>query len=204
MAKKSLKKINRRSEILQAARKLMVEKGLTGVTTREISKEVGCSEGALYVHFKGRVELLLAMLEESLPDMLEPFRNIQEAVGRNTPQGNLEMALTGIYRFQTRVAPLFAGLFAEPELLRAFRHSLTSRNKGPQLSIGAIASYIEAEQKLGRISRQIDANVCGQLLVGSAFFRAFVEHFFDKPLQPSWANFAKELVAILSQKHLLE
>ena len=46
MAKKSLKKINRRSEILQAARKLMVEKGLTGVTTREISKEVGCSEGA--------------------------------------------------------------------------------------------------------------------------------------------------------------
>ena len=160
--------------------------------------------GRIVCPFQGAGGAALGVLEESLPDMLEPFRNIQEAVGRNTPQGNLEMALTGIYRFQTRVAPLFAGLFAEPELLRAFRRSLTSQDKGPQLSIGAIASYIEAEQKLGRMSRQIDANVCGQLLVGSTFFRAFVEHFFDKPLQPSWANFAKELVAIISQKHLLE
>src|SRR5215468_8995067 len=38
---------NRRSEILRAAQKLMSEKGLNGVTTRQISWEVGCSEGAL-------------------------------------------------------------------------------------------------------------------------------------------------------------
>jgi AcrR family transcriptional regulator len=200
VAKKTAKKINRRSEILQAAQKLMVEKGLTGVTTRQISREVGCSEGALYVHFKGRVELLLAMLEESLPDMLEPFRAVEEAVGRNTPQANLEMAVTGIYKFQTRLAPLFAGLFAEPKLLLAFRRSLSSQNKGPHLSIGAVASYIEAEQKIGRISSQLDAKVSGQLLVASAFFRAFVEHFFDKPMQPPWSNFAKELVAIVLAK----
>ena len=200
MAKKTAKKINRRAEILQAAQKLMVEKGLTGVTTREISKEVGCSEGALYVHFKGRVELLLAMLEESLPDMIEPFRAVEEAVGHNTPQANLEMAVTGIYKFQTRVAPLFAGLFAEPELLQAFRRSLLTQNKGPHLSIGAVATYIEAEQRLGRISSQVDSKVCGQLLVASAFFRAFVEHFFDRSMQPSWPNFAKGLVAIVLAK----
>lgn len=62
-------KFNRCSEILRATEKLIQSRGLSGVTTRQISHEVGCSEGALYVHFKGRLELLLAMLEKSLPDL---------------------------------------------------------------------------------------------------------------------------------------
>lgn len=173
----------------------MLTKGLTGVTTRQISEEVGCSEGALYVHFKGRVELLLAMLEESLPAMLDPFRALQESVGRNSPQANLEMAITGIYRFQARVAPLFGSLFAEPELLEAYRRSLTSQDKGPHLSIAALERYLVAEQKLGRIKTLIDARMSAYLLLSSSFFRAFVEHFFDRPMQPSWSKFVKELVA---------
>src|ERR1700756_830374 len=58
--KKRSGKVSRRGEILQAAETIMHSRGLTGVTTREISKVVGCSEGALYFHFKGRLELLLA------------------------------------------------------------------------------------------------------------------------------------------------
>ena len=65
-------KINRRREILRAADKLILARGLSGVTTRQIAQEVGCSEGVLYVHFKGRLELLLAMLER-LPRMLQPL-----------------------------------------------------------------------------------------------------------------------------------
>src|SRR5262244_2945472 len=108
-------KINRRSDILRAAEMLMRSHGLSGVTTRQISKEVGCSEGALYVHFKGRLELLLAMLEESLPDMLGPLRKLKESVGRSSPQENLVEALDGIFKFHERVVPGTAGLFAEPE-----------------------------------------------------------------------------------------
>jgi AcrR family transcriptional regulator len=195
MAQGPSKKTNRRSAILRAAEKLMHTQGLSGVTTRQIAKEVGCSEGALYVHFKGRVELLLAMLEEGLPAMLDPFRALQESVGRNSPQTNLEMAVTGIYRFQARVAPLFGSLFAEPKLLKAYRKSLASQNKGPHLSIAALERYISAEQKLGRINKSIDAKMSAYLLLSSSFFRAFVEHFFDKPMQPSWKEFAKDLVA---------
>jgi AcrR family transcriptional regulator len=172
----------------------MVTQGLTGVTTRQISEKVGCSEGALYVHFKGRLELLLAMLEESLPDMLGPFRTLQESIGRNSPHANLEMAITGIYKFQSRVAPLFGSLFAEPKLLDAYRRYLTSHNKGPHLSIAVLEQYITAEQKLGRINKQIDPKMSAYLLMSSLFFRAFVEHFFDRPMQPRWSKFAKGLV----------
>src|SRR5215469_7646920 len=159
MTKKPSKKPNRRSEILRAAQKLMVTKGLTGVTTREISKEVGCSEGALYVHFKGRLDLLLAMLEGSLPEMLGPLQTLKESVGRGSAQENVVRALAGIFKFHQHVVPQSAGLFAEPELLAAYRNSLKRQGKGPHLSMGVIAEYIRSEQRLGRIESHIDANL---------------------------------------------
>jgi AcrR family transcriptional regulator len=191
-------KINRRSEILRAAEKLMHARGLSGVTTRQISKEVGCSEGALYVHFEGRLELLLAMLEESLPGMLGPLKTLRESVGRSTPQANLVAALLGIFKFHRRVVPGTAGLFAEPELLVAYRKSLARQRKGPHLSIAVLAEYIAAEQELGRIDSGVDAKLAANLLMSSSFFSAFMEKFSGKTVRPSWDQFAKRLVAAVA------
>jgi AcrR family transcriptional regulator len=193
-------KIDRRGQILQAAEKLMHSRGLTGVTTRQISKEVGCSEGALYVHFKGRLELFLAMLEESLPDMLGPLQTLRESVGRGSPQRNLATALQGIFNFHRRVLPVTCGLFAEPELLDAYRQSLGRQGKGPHLSMAALAEYIVAEQKLGRIASGADPELAAYLLMSSSFFRAFMELFSGKSSQPSWDKIAKTLIGtVLSQ-----
>lgn len=191
-------KSNRRSEILKAAEKLMRSHGLSGVTTRQISKEVGCSEGALYVHFKGRLELLLAMLEESLPTMLQPLQALQESVGRGSAQGNLVRALDGIFKFHQSVIPATAGLFAEPELLAAYRTSLKGQGKGPHLSMRVLAEYIRSEQRLGRIDSHADANHAASLIMSSSFFRAFVEQFFGTPMQPAWREFAKQLIATVA------
>lgn len=187
-------KINRRSDILRAAEKLMRSRGLSGVTTRQISQEVGCSEGALYVHFKGRLELLLAMLEESLPKMLQPLETLQKSVGRGSAQGNLVKALHGIFKFHQRVVPATAGLFAEPELLAAYRSSLKHQGKGPHLSMRVVEEYIRLEQGLGRIDSNVDARFAATLILSSSFFRAFVEQFFGPPIQPGWREFARQLI----------
>jgi AcrR family transcriptional regulator len=195
---KQIGKLNRRSEILRAAQKLMQSHGLSGVTTRQISHEVGCSEGALYVHFKGRLELLLAMLEESLPDMLGPLKELTESVGHSSPQENLVAALGGIFKFHQHVVPASAGLFAEPELLAAYRNSLKRQGKGPHLSMSVLEEYIRSEQKLGRITSEVDSKLAAYLMISASFFRAFVEHFFDKSVQPAWSKFAEQLVATVT------
>lgn len=194
------RKLNRRSDILRAAEKLMRSRGLSGVTTRQISQEVGCSEGALYVHFKGRLDLLLAMLEESLPGMLGPLQALKESVGRGSAQENLVQALSGVFRFHQGVVPRTAGLFAEPELLAAYRNSLKRQGKGPHLSIRALEEYIRSEQQLGRIASHVDPKFAASLMMSSSFFRAFVENFFGKSIQPGWTKFAKQLVATLAPK----
>jgi len=188
-------RVNRRSDILRAAEKLMRSRGLSGVTTRQISQEVGCSEGALYVHFKGRLELLLAMLEESLPGMLRPLQVLRESVGHGSPHHNLVRALEGIFKFHQRIVPATAGLFAEPELLAAYRNSLERQGKGPHLSTRVLEEYIHSEQRLARIDSRVDANFAAYLLMSASFYRAFIEQFFGTSMHPTWNKFAEQIVA---------
>jgi len=187
-------KVNRRSDILRAAEKLIETRGLSGVTTRQISEEVGCSEGALYVHFKGRLELLLAMLEGSLPGMLRPLEALTESVGHGSPSINLVRALEGIFRFHQRIVPITAGLFAEPDLLAAYRNSLKSQGKGPHLSMRVLEDYVRSEQHLGRIDARVDASLAAYVMMSASFYRAFVEQFFGTSIAPRWKQFAEQLV----------
>ena len=67
--------------------------------------------------------------------MLGTLQTQQQRVGRGSAQANLAVTLGGIYRFHQRATPLAAGLFAEPELLAAYRAFLARQGKGPHLSM---------------------------------------------------------------------
>ncbi len=195
--KPASRRTNRRGQIISAAEELLRTKGLSAVTTRQVAARVGCSEAAIYVHFKSRLELLLAVLAESLPDMLEPFRKLSESVGRNTPEENLENAAKGMLAFQGRVIPMIAGLFAERDVLNSYRESLLSAGKGPHLASATVAQYLQSEQELGRINRSLDAVVTANLLVSAVFFRSFTQQFFEAPGASTNSRYLKQVVAAL-------
>jgi len=187
---------SRRPEIIAAAEHLIRTRGLSSTTTRAIAEQARCSEAAIYVHFESRLKLLLAVLEESLPDMLISLQALDHAVGKSTPAKNIDKALRAIFAFHQRVVPMLCGLFAEPELLTAYRESLTSRKKGPQGAIARLKRYIEAEQKLGRIQTSIDAEIAATTLMANSFLKAFLVQFFDAP-PPSNAVFKRITASIL-------
>ena len=176
---------SRRKEMVAAAEELVRSEGLAHATTKAIAARAGCSEAALYVHFKSRSALLLAVLEESLPDMLIPLRSLEQAVGHATPKQNLHKAFKGIFAFHQRVTPVICSLFAEPKLLAEYRDSLLAQNKGPQGAVGRLHRYIAAEQKLGRIDHGVDAEIAAMTLMANSFFLAFTGQFFgiDEPVE---------------------
>lgn len=184
---------SRRPQIVAAAEKLLRTRGLSHVTTKAIAVAADCSEAALYVHFKSRSDLLLAVLQESLPDMLSPLRALNEVVGKSTPRENLLHALMAIFSFHQRVMPSICALFAEPELLTEYRGSLNAQGKGPHGAIAHLRKYIVAEQKLGRINRNVDAKIAASSLMANSFFRAFTGQFFGGQ-QPMERQF-KRLIA---------
>src|SRR5580698_731628 len=159
---------SRRPEIIAAAQELIRTQGLANVTTRLIAERTGCSEAALYVHFDSRLKLLLAVLEESLPEMLIPLQALEQSIGSSTPQQNLVKALRAIFAFHERVIPMICGLFADTELLAAYRNSLTDRNRGPQGAIAKLQRYIVAEQKLGRLDKTLDPELTATTLMATS------------------------------------
>jgi AcrR family transcriptional regulator len=181
---------SRRAEIIGATESLLRTKGLAGVTTRAIAQEVGCSEAAIYVHFNGRLALLLAVLEESLPNVLGPLQTLEQSVGKSTPHQNLARAFRAIYGLQERVVPVLGSLFADPELLVAYRAALKGGKKPPHGPMGTLQRYIAAEQELGRLSKDLDSEMAATALVSTAFFGAFLGRFFGEP-SPSGAPIRK-------------
>jgi AcrR family transcriptional regulator len=161
-----------------AAETLLRERGLNGMTTRAIAEAVPCSEGAIYVHFKDRISLILEVLRESLPEMLVPLGLLHRKVGTDSPEQNLIAALGGLARFHYRVTPMLCSLMSEPELLERFRRSLESSGKGPHRGIATLAKYIQQEQRLGRIDKGVNARVAATVLMGSSFFHQFTAGLF--------------------------
>ena len=59
----------RKKQIMDAARKLIIKAGSEHVTVRNMAKEVGISEAAIYRHFKSKAEILY-FLADSVADGL--------------------------------------------------------------------------------------------------------------------------------------
>jgi AcrR family transcriptional regulator len=190
---------SRRPQIIAAAKELIRTQGLANVTTRAIAKQANCSEAALYVHFESRLTLLLAVLDESLPEMLAPLQTLEQSIGIATPQQNLTKAFGAILAFHEQVIPMICGLFADTELLVSYRKSLTDRNKGPHGAIARLQRYIAAEQTSGRIDKKLDAAIVATTLMATSFFNAFTSQCLDQP-RPSNAAI-KKIVAAAINKH---
>jgi AcrR family transcriptional regulator len=188
-----------RDRILDAAAHVMHTRGLARATTKEIAKAAGYSEAALYKHFHDKTEMFLAVLAERTPSNLGPLlASLTERVGQGTVQATLEEVARAALNFYGQSFPMAASLFSEPQLLAAHREALRQRNAGPQHVSNALAAYLAAEQKLGRINREADPHAAAALLLGACLQHAFLSHFTEPDPEGSTEQFATTLTATLA------
>lgn len=64
MAAKKMKTLFRRAQIADAALKVISEKGVSGLTISAIAGKVGITESNIYRHYKGKGEVVLAVVLE--------------------------------------------------------------------------------------------------------------------------------------------
>ncbi len=182
-----------RQKILDAAEKLILLKGLARVTTKEIAREIGLSEGALYRHFDHKEEIFFALMAKHLPAFHETFQVHQAGTG--TPSENLAAIARAALHYYDQIVPMGASFLADTELLAQFRATIRPLGIGPQNVFELIAAYIEEEQQLGRIGRQVSALNIAILLLGPCFQWIFNRRFLGAdPFNKTEQQFAEELV----------
>jgi AcrR family transcriptional regulator len=73
-------KTNRQELIVEKATELFFAQGYSATSVRQIAEAAGCTDAALYYHFRdGKRALFQAVIETNLPDfmaLLEPCRNV--------------------------------------------------------------------------------------------------------------------------------
>lgn len=189
--------------ILAATERIIQERGLARVTTKEIAREAGCAEGTLYKHFTDKEDLFLSVVRENLPSVVHVLQ--EHRAGTQTVRANLEEIALATLAYYDKLIPLAASFLADTALLASYRRILDEIQGGPQRLYERIAAYIAEEQQLGRIDPQQEPMSACTLLLGSCFQFAFYRHFLgNNPLpitdQHYVAGLVKTLIAGLEPK----
>jgi AcrR family transcriptional regulator len=189
-----------RERILAAAREVMRGKGLVRATTKEIARAAGLSEGTLYNHFANKEELFLCTLNELPSGFVSLIRGLQERAGTEAVQSVLEQISRSALDFYGEAIPMGASFFADPELLARHRELLQQRGAGPQRANEAVAAYLRAEQRLGRVRGDADPDAVAYMLLGALYQYVYWEQFLARPRQPEADNhFVESLLNTLDR-----
>jgi AcrR family transcriptional regulator len=166
----------RRDQILAAALKCFSRDGFHQTTMADIVRESGLSQGTLYLYFKSKDDLIVAIADD---------RHRREATLNALAEGE-QNPLQSILL----LARLYGSRLSEPANADGLRVSLQGwaealRNErvkagvlqGVRLARGALVRLIRRGQKRGTFSTKLDAAAAARVLI--AIFQGFV-------LQGAW------------------
>jgi AcrR family transcriptional regulator len=167
-----------RSRILEAAERVVRERGLARATTKEIARAAGCSEAALYKHYKDKADLVIAMIMTIISRPGALCRHLAElpasAAGQSLEEMLTALAACAIGDYSQAMA-MCSAMFAEPELLEQYRRRLIELGVGPRIPLRELADFLRAEQTAGRVNKTADPDAATALLLGACFYRAFLD-----------------------------
>ncbi|MFE6860225.1 hypothetical protein [Nocardia sp. NPDC057668] len=85
---------------------------------------------------------------------------------------------------------MMASIAAQPTLMAATRDGMRAYDAGPHAPVENLAAYLRAEQDLGRVSADTDADAIAALLMGACFQQGFLRYVADDPEAPRSAAVA--------------
>jgi AcrR family transcriptional regulator len=78
-----LPRLVRRAQLLQVAREVFVSKGYYAASVGDIAERAGVSKPVVYQHFPGKLELYLALIDESAATLVAAVREALESTEDN-------------------------------------------------------------------------------------------------------------------------
>ena len=147
----------RQAEIVDAALKLISERGIVHLTIRSLSAAISVTEAALYRHFPGKTEIIQAMVSR--------FEGDVDAIGEKRGWAAVEAALVRRTELVLAKPDLARVLFAEelfkdsPEIARILHGMMQRHHK-------AMAKHFREAVEEGAIRSGIPMDTLFRLVIG--------------------------------------
>jgi AcrR family transcriptional regulator len=141
-----------KQQLFQAAERVLVRDGPSGLSGRAITREAGCSTGLLYNHFNTLDDFLTAFAVGRARQAAESAQKLPSRAGHGTVTGNLTEAALAIPGSNL---PALAGLIAsKPSLAPRVRETLDHGAPGLEEIEEAFRVYLDAEKSSGESRRR--------------------------------------------------
>ena len=153
----------RKKQIMDAARKLIMRAGSEHVTVRNMAKEVGISEAAIYRHFKSKTEIL-SFLADSVADGLLHDIDTAGSVGFTSVDIIDEILRTHLSRIEQRRGLSFLVL---AEIISFGDKSLNKKvSDNIQIYVDRLKLLLADGVRAGLIRQDLDLEAAALLLFG--------------------------------------
>jgi AcrR family transcriptional regulator len=171
-----------RAQLVDAAETLLSERRVAAITTRDIARAAGVSDGVLYNYFADKNELLLTALVRRFTRLVAELRAALPEPGTGAVEANLRLLARSLYDLHTVALPIVGSLLAEPELLHRFMAAIHRPDEplgGKQIR-DTVVAYLAAEQQAGRLA-PADPGAAADLLIGATATLVFTGHLGPGP-----------------------
>jgi AcrR family transcriptional regulator len=157
---------NARDQLFEAAERVLLRDGPSGLTSRSVTTEAGVAKGVLHRHFADFDAFLAELVLERAERVGRQAAALQDSAGTGSVVDNLTGALTVLF---SSVALEIIGLLMSRNELRAHL-SEAGAGRLPVIRQGTamIAKYLVAERDLGRIAADADVAALAATLMGAA------------------------------------
>jgi len=159
-----------RARLIEATRGVVSEVGYAHASTRAIAQAAGVAEGTIYRHFPDKASLFFATVLEANTAVVAWVTELPARAGEGTVEGNLVDAAVQLASLRDQILPLELAIAADPDLA-AQRHRMMAA-AGSSLPPGppeAVAVYLAAEQRLGRVRGDVEPREAAGILLGALF-----------------------------------
>lgn len=162
----------RQKEIIEVSLELISEKGIQGLTIKNLSKKIGISEPAIYRHYDSKTDILIAILDH--------FNSNTEQIFKKELQ-NVDNAVDKIAHLFTKH---FASFSAKPSLVSVIFSEEIFRNdpvlidkisKVIDKNHQILAKIVSVGQANGEIRSDIEAEHLSTIIIGT--LRLFVKRW---------------------------
>jgi AcrR family transcriptional regulator len=154
----------RQQEIIESAGKLLMQKGVKGLTTKNLALEMNFSESALYRHFKNKEDIIVLLLDYLGSNIKERLNIISEK--KSTSEEKLKQLFSSQFEFFNQnthfvVAILSEGLFDESEKINQ------SIMKIIHYKMELITKIIEVGKENNEFTKSIETQEIVHIIMGS-------------------------------------
>ena len=155
-----------REQLFDAARRVLLRDGPSGLTSRSVTAEAGVAKGVLHRHFADFDAFLAELVHDRAQRVDIDSIELHASAGTGTVVHNLAAALTSL--FDSVAVAVVALVVFRDELRERLRESWPAGVPVLAEAVNMVDSYLRAERAKGRIAGDADTIAMSRALVGAA------------------------------------